>query len=114
MVEIREPIQHSDSYKQENAEHKKRLDEKVRKSDHLLRDILNSISSTLASSEANKHLATAQYGNDVAIKAYWKRCGYEEQGPRGAVGIDSDCIKFQFEDVATYQIKCEKPLKPVS
>lgn len=105
--------EHKDSYKGSVESEKQNLSRKVKASDHLLRNILNSIVTGLGSVEECGHLRTAQYGNDVEIKAYWKRCGYGEQMPRGAIGIDPDTIRYQFEDVATYQIKCDKPLKPL-
>lgn len=105
---------HPESYVPEQEANKVELERKLKHSNRLLKDILNTISTSLASEEANQHLAEAQYGNNVAIKGYWKRCGYEEQRPRGAIGNDTDTIRFQYEDVATFQIKCDKPLKPVS
>lgn len=102
-----------DAYKPAKHERLKKLTNKVNKSDLLLKEILNAITTALASSKSHEHLLKAQYGNNVAIKAYWKRCGYEEQNPRGAIGKDPDTIRYQFEDVATYQVKCDKPLKPV-
>ena len=103
----------ADTYKPAQHDRVKNLNKKVNESDLLLKEILNSITTALGSTESHEHLHTAQYGNNVAIKAYWKRCGYEEQSPRGAVGKDPDTIRYQFEDVATYQVKCDKPLKPV-
>ncbi len=104
----------SDKYRGESEIDKELLRKKVKISNHLLRGVLNTVSTGLGSVEAFGHLRKAQYANDVDIKAYWKRCGYEEQRPRGAIGIDSDTIRYQFEDVATFQIKCDMPLKPVS
>ena len=106
--------QHADAYKPVTEMNYRTLKRKVKASDNLLRDILNSVATNLAAMGGCEHLESAQYGNDVAIKAYWKRCGYEEQKPRGAFGIDSDTISYQYDDVATYQIKCDRPLKPVS
>lgn len=103
----------ADTYKPAQHDRVKNLNKKVNESDLLLKEILNSITTALGSTESHEHLHTAQYGNNVAIKAYWKRCGYEEQSPRGAVGKDPDTIRYQFEDVATYQVKCDKPLKPL-
>lgn len=80
----------------------------------LIKDILNSITSILSISILDSHLANALYGNDVSIKAYWKRCGYKNQFLRGCVNPDNDAIRFQFDDIAVYQIKTDKPLKPVS
>ena len=55
----------------------------------------------------------AQYGTNVAVKAYWKRCGFGPQKPKGLDFDDKDSIKFQFDDVASYQIKCDMPLAPI-
>lgn len=105
---------HPESYVPEQEVKQADLERKLKSSNRLLKDVLNTISTALASEEFNEHLAEAQYGNNVAIKGYWKRCGYEEQRPRGAIGNDTDTIRFQYEDVATFQIKCDKPLRPVS
>lgn len=111
--EITEIPNHPDSYEPEGYRREKNLNLKIKKSDHLIRDILNSMTLTLASVDSNKHLIDAQYGNDVAIKAYWKRCGYKEQRPRGTLATDNDVIRYQYDDIATYQIKCDRPLKPL-
>ncbi len=102
-----------DTYIPDLNKHENNLNLIIDKSDALLRNIFNSITTTLATNESNNHLINAQYGNNVNIKAYWKRCGFEDIKPRGAVHPDTDTIRFQFEDIATYQIKCDKPLKPV-
>ena len=105
---------HPDSYVPEVLEKEKRLNSIVENSDTLIKDIFNTISSNLAATGEHSHLMNAQYGSNVDIKSYWKRCGFKEQSPRGAVHPDPDTIRFQFEDVATYQIKCDMPLKAVS
>lgn len=105
--------EHPDSYKPEVIEKEKKVEKIHKTSNLLLKDVLNSISSILSSEETNEHLLKAQYGVDVNIKSYWKRCGFESQKPRGAVLPDPDVIRFQFDDIASYQIKCNKPLKPV-
>jgi hypothetical protein len=114
IAEIVTPPSPPDSYLPQQEIQKADLERKLKSSNRLLKDILNIICVSLASTEVNQHLVEAQYGNDVAIKGYWKRCGYKEQKPRGAIGADTDTIRFQYEDVATFQIKCDKPLKPAS
>ncbi len=109
--EQHEPPVHPDTYIPECVKNENNLKVKLNASNQLIRDIFNCLTSILSVNE--EHLANAQYGTDVNVKSYWKRCGFKEQKPRGAVNPDPDTIRFQFEDVACYQIKCEKPLKPV-
>lgn len=104
---------HEESFKPEIIEKQKRLETKNRSSNLLLKDVLSSLTSILSANEANDHLLKAQYGVDVNIKSYWKRCGFEAERPRGAVNPDQDVIRFQFDDIASFQIKCDKPLKPI-
>ncbi|CAF0943793.1 unnamed protein product [Brachionus calyciflorus] len=103
--------QHNDTFRPECIEKQKKLDRDVAFSNLLIRDIFNFISSVLSSQNSN--LINAQYGFDVNIKSYWKRCGFKEERPRGAVYPDTDVIRFQFDDIASYQIKMDKPLKPL-
>ena len=109
--EQHEPPVHPDAYIPEYVKNEKNLNVKLNASNQLIRDIFNCLTSILSVNE--DHLANAQYGTDVNVKSYWKRCGFKEQKPRGAIYPDPDTIRFQFEDVACYQIKCNKPLKPV-
>jgi hypothetical protein len=83
-------------------------------SNSLIKDILDSITTLLSVHIPDSHLSSALYGNNVNIKAYWKRCGYKNHSLRGCVNPDNDVIRFQFDDIATYQIKTNKPLKPVN
>ena len=109
-----EPPIHPDAYKSDILEKEKLLNEREKHSNKLIQNIFENITTILSTNNSNEHLFNAQYGNNVNIKSYWKRCGFKEQNPRGAVQPDPDVIRFQFEDTATYQIKCEKPLKPVT
>ena len=113
LLEKHQIPEHADSYQPEGKLREAKLKAKLSQSDSLLKDILNAVATILSTSELNQHLVGAQYGNNVNIKSYWKRCGYETQKPRGAVSPDPDTIRYQFDDVATFQIKCDKPLKPV-
>jgi hypothetical protein len=112
IIDEHKPPKHPDSYQPEKIISEEKLNAKINKSDSLIKDILNTITTIL--STKYDHLSTAQYGQGVNIKSYWKRCGFKDQKPRGAILPDTDSIHFQFEDVATYQIKCDKPLKPVT
>lgn len=109
-----EPPESPETYKPDIIEKEKRANEAYLKSNSLIKDIFDTTTSILSVSESNKHLLYAQYGNNVSIKSYWKRCGFEPQKPRGAVIPDLDNIRFQYDDVASYQIKTDKPLRPVS
>jgi len=92
------------------VKNEKNLNVKLNASNQLIRDIFICLTSILSVNE--DHLANAQYGTDVNVKSYWKRWGFKEQEPRGAIYPDPDTIRFQFDDVACYQIKCNIPLKP--
>lgn len=105
------PPNHPDTYVPKRVQKEANLNHKLTKSNQLIKDILDTLTSALSTSE--DHLTNAQYGVNVNIKSYWKRCGFKEQKPRGAVYPDPDTIRFQFEDIASYQIKCNKPLRPV-
>jgi hypothetical protein len=102
------------AYKPDVIEKENLEKQKYDKSNTMIKNILNTCTSILATNESNKHLLNAQYGSNVNIKAYWKRCGFEGQSPRGAEKINKDVIKFQYDDVASYQIKCDMPLAPVN
>lgn len=105
--------QHPDSYRPESIETEKRNSQIEESSNQLIQKLFTSLSAALGSRDENKHLNEAQYGENVDIRAYWKRCGFKEANPRGAVYPDNDVIRFQFEDKAAFQIKCSMPLKPV-
>lgn len=105
---------HPDTFKPESVELKQRNRKIELTSDALIKRLFTSMSNLLATRIENGHLVDAQYGNDVNIRAYWKRCGFEKVRPRGALPPDPDCIRFQFDDKAAFQIKCDKPLMPVS
>lgn len=107
-----EAPKHPESYTPQNSIDEQNLNAKINKSNLLIKDILTSLTSILSVNEP--HLLNAQYGTDINVKSYWKRCGFKEQKPRGAVYPDSDTIRFQFDDIASYQIKCDNPLKPVN
>jgi hypothetical protein len=106
------PIQ-SNSYKSLDYRENEINEKDLKDSNSLIKEILNSITSLLSINIFGNHLSNALYGNDVNIKAYWKRCGYKNQSLRGCVYPDNDVIRFQFDDIAVYQIKIDKPLKPV-
>jgi len=114
LPDVPEPLAHPESYKPDVLENEKLANEKEKHSNKLIQNIFEKITSILSINNSNEHLFNAQYGNNVNVKSYWKRCGFEEQSPRGAVHPDPDVIRFQFQDTATYQIKCDKPLKPVT
>lgn len=101
------------TYQAESQELQKRINKVEASSNQLIRKVFSGISAVLASQPENRHLEEAQYGTDVTIRAYWKRCGFNEIKPRGAVYPDPDTIRFQFEDKAVFQIKCDMPLKPI-
>lgn len=101
-------------YKPKVLEFEKRVKMAEEKSDALIRDIFDSVTTILASQPEFAYLKEAQYGKNVNIQAYWKRCGYKSVKPRGAVYPDGDTIRYQFRDKASYQIKLANPLKPVS
>ena len=105
--------EHPETFRAESVEVERRNKLVEARSDMLIKKLFSNISSVLATKPENEHLAGAQYGEDVNIRAYWKRCGFDKVRPRGAVFPDTDVIRFQFEDKAAYQIKCDKPLKPV-
>lgn len=104
---------HPDTYKPEVFENEKELKEKFDKGNSTIKIIMNTCTSILATNESNKHLLNAQYGSNINIKAYWKRCGFKEQSARGADKKNKDVISFQYDDEASYQIKCDMPLLPV-
>ena len=105
---------HPDAYKPEVLEKEKIANEKYDEVNSIIKIIMNTCSSILSTNESNKHLLNAQYGSNVNIKAYWKRCGFKEQSPRGTDKKNKDIISFQYDDVASYQIKCDMPLSRVS
>jgi hypothetical protein len=107
---------HKDSYKPESIEREKHVERVHKKSNQLIKNVFDSLTSVLAAATTakNEHLLNAQYGTNVDIKSYWKRAGYGQEKPRGAVHPDPDNLRYQFNDVASYQIKCHNPLKPVS
>jgi hypothetical protein len=107
------PPTSKDAFKLETLEKEQRVEAAYEKSNLLIKDIFNTITSMLAAQKSNDHLVNAYYGSNVNIISYWKRCGFKEHSPRGATWPDPDVIRFQFDDVASYQIKSEKPLKPV-
>jgi hypothetical protein len=107
------PPMPKDAYKLEVLEKEQRIESAHEKSNMLIKDIMNVITSMLATQKSSEHLVNAYYDSNVNIMSYWKRCGFKEHSPRGAVWPDRDVIRFQFEDVASYQIKSDKPLKPV-
>lgn len=115
--ELREVVEdeliHPDAYRPESVEIEKRNEQIEKESNELIRRVFSSISTVLASRGENKHLSEAQYGENVDVRAYWKRCGFGESKPRGAISPDTDVIRFQFEDKAAFQIKCDMPLAPV-
>ncbi|RNA28306.1 vegetative incompatibility WD repeat [Brachionus plicatilis] len=104
---------HEDTYRPEVVEKRAQVDREHKFSNLLIRDILNFMTSALGTQDSNWHLLNAQYGVDVDIKSYWKRSGFASEKPRGAVYPDTDTIRFQYEDIASYQIKCSKPLRPL-
>lgn len=104
---------HQDAYRPKVLEREKNEGKAILSSNSLIKDILDRITSILSIESSGSYLLNAQYATDVSIKAYWKRCGYEEQKPRGATNPDSDVIRFQFDDIAAYQIKTDKPLRPI-
>lgn len=75
-----EPPVHPDTYVPEDEIHEKRANAKLNASNQLIKNIFNCLTSILSISQ--EHLANAQYGTDVNIKSYWKRCGFKEQNPR--------------------------------
>jgi hypothetical protein len=103
-----------EAYKSDQIEFEKTLKGNTERNDLLINDILTSIVTILSSSDQNLHLTNAYYGRHVDIQGYWKRCGFKESRPRGAVYPDEDVIRFQFRDKALLQIKCEMPIKPVN
>lgn len=76
-------------------------------------DLFNSIINVLSTEDEYSHLKKAMYGYNVDIQGYWKRCGFRECRPRGAVKPDEDTIRFQFRDKAILQLKNDMPLGPV-
>lgn len=104
---------HPDTYKPEFLEKRAKVEHDHKFSNLLTRDIFDFVTSALCSQESNSHLLEAQYGVDVDIKSYWKRSGFANEKPRGAVNPDPDTIRFQYEDIASYQIKCDQPLRPL-
>lgn len=107
---------HPDSYKPPVIEKEKEMERIQFKTDDLIKSVFDSITSGLAGGTKNAshdHLVGAQYGANVNIRAYWKRAGFEKEKPRGAVHPDPDTIRFQYDDVAAYQIKSDNPLRPV-
>jgi hypothetical protein len=104
---------HPDKYVPKSETRDKQTEHAHKVSNQMIKTIFDSITSVLSVNESHEHLMHAQHGNNVDIKAYWMRNGFKEVNPRGAVHPDPDTIRFQFNDVASYQIKCENPLKPV-
>jgi hypothetical protein len=111
--DVNEPPVHPDTYRPPSIETKKENDMALKLSNNMIKDIFNAITSTLSTQHTHEHLLHAQYGSDVDIRAYWMRAGFGEAKPRGAVFPDPDSIRFQFDDKASYQIKCKDPLRPV-
>lgn len=111
-IDYNVPI-HEDTYRPEVLEKRAKVERDHKFSNLLIRDILNFITSALSTQDSNSHLLEAQYGVDVDIKSYWKRSGFLNEKPRGAVYPDRDTIRFQYEDIASYQIKSSQPLKPL-
>ena len=104
----------SDTYTPEQRAYEQQTEQIAKRSGTLLKSIVNTMTSILCERDEHAHLLDALYSTDVSIKAYWKRCGFDKCRPRGAVGLDTDVIRFQFDDVAAFQIKTDKPLKPVA
>ena len=109
--------EHPDKFRPDSVEREKLLAKKHELSNQLIKNLMDSLSSSLASRSVDDnddggftHLQNAQYGYDVDVKGYWKRCGFKSQKPR----TSSDVIRFQFEDVATFQLKTDRPLRPVT
>jgi hypothetical protein len=111
--EWHQPPVHYQTYVPKVQQLEKSRNDILTNSNILIHEIINTISTILCASKTFEHLSNAQYSNDVDIKAFWKRCGFIQQKPRGAVYPDNDVIRFQFDDKASYQIKTDKPLKPV-
>lgn len=111
-IDYQVPV-HEDTYMPEVLEKRAQNERDLKFSNLLIRDILNFATSALSTSDSNSHLINAQYACDVNIKSYWKRCGFKDEKPRGAVSPDPDVIRFQFDDIASYQIKSDKPLRPL-
>jgi hypothetical protein len=103
-------------YQAKSVQFEENLECLKEKNNSLTNDIFNTISTYLVSIDSAKysHLCNAQYGRNVPIEAYWKRCGYKETKARGCVPPDDDVVRFQYRDKALYQIKTDMPLKPVS
>jgi hypothetical protein len=102
-----------EAFKPNSLEFEKSIQLKEERSSEFINDLLNTIISILSTNNQYSHLKNAYYGRNVDIQAYWKRCGYTETKPRGAVNPDRDVIRYQFRDKALLQIKCDMPIKPV-
>jgi hypothetical protein len=107
--------EHKDSYKPDSIKFEETLKSIKEKNNLLTNNIFNAISAYLAGTQQEKysHFNGAQYGRNVNIEAYWKRCGYKETNARGCIKPDDDTIRYQFKDKALYQIKTDMPLRPV-
>ena len=104
---------HTDTYKPDVLELEKNNNDQIEEGNLIIKTIMNTCVSILSTSKSNDHLLKAQYGSNVNVKAYWKRCGFKEQNPRGTDKNNKDLISFQYNDIAAYQIKCDMPLRPV-
>ena len=114
LSETQELTVHKDTYKPKVIEIEKEDNRELKQSNDIIKIIMNSCTSILSTQEANQHLLNAQYATNANIKAYWKRCGFENRATKGIDQKDKDVIGFQFDDVASYQIKCDMPLSPVN
>jgi hypothetical protein len=111
-IEHELPI-HPDTYRPESLEEEKAQKNQLEATNAMIKIIMNTCATALASQESNSHLVNAQYATNANIRGFWKRCGFKEQAPRGLDKMTNDIIGFQYEDVAAYQIKCDMPLSPM-
>jgi hypothetical protein len=113
LAETVEPPTHPDTYVPVSEIKAKETERAHKVSNQMIKAIFDSITSVLSTNESHEHLLHAQHATNVDIRAYWMRSGFGEAKPRGAIFPDPDSIRFQFNDIASYQIKCENPIKPV-
>lgn len=105
--------ENAESFNPDIYQMEKRHSQIEKSSNQLIQKLFFMLTTVLRSQNENRYLDEAKYGQNVDIRAYWKRCGFKNVTPRGAIAPDVDIIRFQFEDKAAFQIKCDMPLKPI-
>ena len=108
-----QPPTHPDTYKSSELMRDEENKRELKQSNLIIKSMLDSVTAILSAQSSHAHLLHAQYGTNVDIRGYWKRCGFKRAKARGGLYPDPDTIRFQFEDIAAYQIKCEHPLQPM-